>query len=463
MLSGNQGSRAGTLDGVRRAAAEDAVWSVHIRTTRWPERPRPSAPLVMSKNHGRSLRLRRMLSVEEALERVRQAAGAPCASAERVPLARALGRTLAADVIMDHPVPPFRRAAMDGFAVADAGVVGERYRVVGRVAAGEVSTRSVGAGEAQRVMTGAPVPEGTRSVLPFEWTEELGEGPAGAALRLLRRPGSDTNVVEVGAHMAAGTRVLAAGSRVTPAVVGVLATAGQAQVSVARAPRVGVLATGTELVEVEARPGPAQIRNSNNPTLLAQALAQGFEPLDLGRVDDEPGRLEAALARGLEHDALLISGGVSRGDLDLVPGALVALGVEPLFHGWAVQPGGPLWFGRRGRTLVFALPGNPAASFVGFEILAVPALATRLGRPFAPRRALAAGWHGPAFGPHARRRFRPVSLASDADGGLWAEPVAWKGSGDPFALAGGEALAELPEGGSSAEGSVRVFLLGPHA
>lgn len=404
-----------------------------------------------------------MLSVEEALERVRQAAGRPRVSAERVPLARALGRTLAADVVMDHAVPPFRRAAMDGFAVADAGAVGARYRVVGCVVAGESSTRPVRAGEAQRVMTGAPVPEGTHSVLPFEWTEDPGAEATGAALRLLRRPGHETNVVEVGAHMAAGARVLAAGSRVTPAVVGVLATAGQAQVSVARAPRVGVLATGTELVGVEALPGPAQIRNSNNPTLLAQSLAQGFEPLDLGVVDDEPGRLSAALAKGLEHDALLVSGGVSRGDLDLVPRTLVLLGVEPLFHGWAVQPGGPLWFGRRGGTLVFALPGNPAASFVGFEILAVPALATRLGRPFAPRRALLAGWHGPAFGPHPRRRFRPVKLASDADGGLWAEPVAWKGSGDPFALAAGEALAELPEGGSAAEGSVRVIVLEPHA
>ena len=400
-----------------------------------------------------------MLSVEEALERVRQAAGAPRLSAERVPLARALGRTLAQDVLMDHPVPPFRRASMDGFAVADAGSVGASYRVVGRVLAGEASTRGVGVGEAQRVMTGAPVPEGTHSVLPFEWTEE----GAGAALRLLRRPGSETNVVEVGAHMPAGARVLAAGCRVTPAAIGVLATAGQALVSVARAPRVGVLATGTELVGVGSAPGPAQIRNSNNPTLLAQASAQGFEAVDLGVVDDESGRLKGSLAQGLEFDALLVSGGVSRGDLDLVPGALVALGVEPLFHGWAVQPGGPLWFGRRGETLVFALPGNPAASFVGFEVLAVPALATRLGRPFAPRRALRAGWHGPAFGPHPRRRFRPVWLASDADGGLWAEAAAWKGSGDPFVLAAGEALAELPEGGLSAEGSLRVLLLEPHA
>jgi molybdopterin molybdotransferase len=400
-----------------------------------------------------------MLSVEEALERVRQAAGAPRVSVERVPLARALGRTLAADVLMDHPVPPFRRAAMDGFAVADAGAVGASYRVVGRVLAGETSTRRVGPGEAQRVMTGAPVPEGTHSVLPFEWTEE----GSGAVVSLRRRPGSETNVVEVGAHMLAGARVLSAGSRVTPAAVGVLATAGQAQVSVARAPRVGVLATGTELVDVGALPGPAQIRNSNNPTLLAQALAQGFEALDLGVVDDEPGRLREALAKGLEHDALLVSGGVSRGDLDLVPDGLIALGVEPLFHGWSVQPGGPLWFGRRGETLVFELPGNPAASFVGFEILAVPALATRLGRAFAPRRALIAGWHGPDFGPHPKRRFRPVHLVSDADGGLWAEPAGWKGSGDPFALAAGEALAELPEGGSSAEGSLRVIVLGPHA
>jgi molybdopterin molybdotransferase len=400
------------------------------------------------------------LTVEQALEAVARAAGAPRLSAERVPLGAAHGRVLAEDVAMDHAVPPFRRAAMDGFAVTDLGAVGARYRVAGRVAAGAEPPARIEPGDALRVMTGAPVPADARAVLPFEWTRE----DAGFAV-VERRPGAEAHIVERGEHVAAGARVLARGARLGAAAVGVLATAGVAEVPVARRPRVAVLATGDELVPVASRPGPARIRNSNNPTLLAQAAAAGGEALDLGVAEDERGALAAALDRGLAADVLLVSGGVSRGDLDLVPGVLRELGVEAVFHGWRVQPGGPLWFGRRGDTLVFALPGNPAASFVGFELLAVPALATRLGIAFAPRRAFTAGWHGPAPGPHARRRYRPVRLASDADGGLWAEPIPWKGSGDPFALAGAEALAELPEAGHLADGAsvVRVIPLGPLA
>ena len=398
-----------------------------------------------------------MRSVEAALEIVRATVGAPSAAGETVPLSAALDRVLLREVRMDHDVPPFRRATMDGFAVADAGAPGSRYAVVGRVLAGETPSRPVRPGEAVRVMTGAPVPEGTRRVVPFEAADEEGE-----AAVVARDPGAAPNVVEPGAHVRTGEPVLAAGVRLGPAAVGVLAAAGCARVEVAVRPRAAVLGTGTELVAVTARPGPAQIRGSNNPTLAAQAARAGARPLDLGLVGDEPRALAEALARGLAHDLLLVSGGVSRGDLDLVPGALAALGVVEAFHGWGVQPGGPLWFGSLGRTLVFALPGNPAASFVGFEVLAVPALRTRLGIPFAPRRGLRASWDGPDPGPYPRRRFRPVTLGSDADGGLWAKPIPWKGSGDPFSLAHAEALAEVPEGGLAADGtgSVKVLPLG---
>jgi molybdopterin molybdotransferase len=395
-----------------------------------------------------------MLSVDEALERVRLACGAPQVAVEHVGLAAAHGRVLAEDVRMDHAVPPFRRATMDGYALPEVAKPGARYRVVGRVAAGHVPAARVAHGEAVRVMTGAPVPEGTQRVVPFEWTVEV-DGVA----EVVRCPSTDLHVIEAGAHMMAGALVLARGLRLDAGALGVLATAGVERVAVARRPRVAVLATGDELVPVATRPGPAQIRNSNNPTLLAQAAQAGGEPIDLGVARDDEAGLARALAPGLDHDVLLVSGGVSRGDLDFVPRVLERLGVTPAFHGWSVQPGGPLWFGARGATLVFALPGNPAASFVGFELLVAPTLAWRLGRPWDALACWRLPWAGARLGSYGRLRVRPVRLAPRAEGGVEARPAEWKGSGDPFALVGLDGLALVPEAGIEAGAEVRVVRL----
>jgi molybdopterin molybdotransferase len=387
-----------------------------------------------------------MLSLEGALERVRLAAGAPCGASERVPLPDALGRVLARAVGMDHDVPPFRRATMDGYAVAAPDAqAGALLRVTGRVVAGDPPGGRVGAGEAVRVMTGAPVPTGAVRVVPFEWASEVPEG----RVRLERVEGDDPFVVERGAHVRSGETVLAAGLRLDPGALGVLAAAGVANVEVVGRPRVALLGTGTELVPVEAAPGPGRIRNSNGVTLAAQARRAGAAPEDLGTVADEEGSLGACLAEALEAgpDLLLVSGGVSRGDLDLVPGALLAAGVVEDFHRWAVQPGGPLWFGTRGRTLVFGLPGNPAASYVAFELLAVPALRARLGLAFGPRGERRARYVGPPGRPAPRRRVRPVRLACGTGGRLEARALPWRGSGDLFCLAGAEGLAILPEAG----------------
>lgn len=383
-----------------------------------------------------------MLSVEQALELARAAVGSHPVRPEHVPLSQAGGRVLGDDVRMDHDVPPFRRAAMDGYALAGPVERGGTRRVTRRVAAGQAPGAALNPGEAVRVMTGAPVPDGSRCVVPFEQAREQD-----GVLELLGATSGASHIVEPGEHVAAGAVVLTRGERLGPAAVGVLAAAGVSYVPVAPRPSAAVLATGSELVAVSQRPGPAQIRNSNNPTLAAQARAAGAEVTDLGLAADEPVALAAALARGLAHDLLLVSGGVSMGDLDLVPACLLSLSVRCVFHGWGVQPGGPLWLGVRERCVVLALPGNPAASFVGFEVLGVPLLRARLGLPFEGRARLSARWLGPDPGPAARRRYRPVRLASGADGVLEAQPVAWKGSGDPFALARAQALAELPEAG----------------
>ena len=382
-----------------------------------------------------------MTTVEEALAHVREAAGEVCRRTVEVPLAHALGRVLARDVRMDHDVPPFRRAAMDGFALhADEVAPGARFQVRGAVVAGEVPAGPVAPGTAVRVMTGAPVPEGADAVVPFEWTSE-----AEGLVTIERVPREGSNIVARGAHVQADAVVARAGTVLAPADLGALASAGCARVPVAARPGVALIGTGSELVPVDAAPHPGAIRNSNNATLLGQVQRLGGEAEDLGIARDDEQTLRAFIRRGLAADILLLSGGVSRGDLDLVPGCLEAEGVRCVFHRWSVQPGGPLWFGVRGETLVFGLPGNPAAVFVGCELLVAPALRARVGLPVEARRTLRARYEGPWGQPVPRRRFRPVRLRGSASGLLLAQATPWKGSGDPFGLAAGDALAVLPE------------------
>ena len=386
-----------------------------------------------------------MLTVEEALARVAETVGSRRCRTERVDLDDALGRVLAVDVHMDHDVPPFAQAAMDGFAVAASPVLGAPLQVVGTVAAGTWPEVAPGPGTAVRIMTGAPVPPGTTRVIPFEWTQAVGDH-----VIVDRLPGDATHVVAQGAHVRAGDVVLAEGRRIEAGALGALATAGRLHVEVALRPRVAVLGTGSELAHVAARLKPGQVRNSNTALLRAQARRAGADAIDLGLAVDVEDELRWSIRKGLGADVLVLSGGVSRGDLDLVPAALEAEGVRKVFHRWKVQPGGPLWFGvhEPSSTLVFGLPGNPAASFVGFEVLVVPALRGLLGLPVEARRTLRARYRGPA-GAGARggdrRRYRPVRLESDPDGGLVAKALPWTGSGDPFASARAEALAVFRE------------------
>jgi molybdopterin molybdotransferase len=388
-----------------------------------------------------------VITLDQAVERLAPVlATLRGARVERVALEHALDRVLAGDVRMDHDVPPFRRATMDGWAVrgtdARAGAV---LAVVGRVDAGAWPERAVGAGEATRVMTGAPMPEGADAVLPFEWGEER---DGGAAVHV-GRPAETAFVVPPGEHRRRGEVVLRSGTRLGPAALGVLATAGAARVEVFARPSVAIVTTGDELVPAGARPERAQIRESNGVMLAAQCARAGARPAEPAVVTDDEGALEAAIERGLASDLLVLSGGVSRGDRDLVPAALARAGVEPLFHRWAVQPGGPLWCGHRRDALVLGLPGNPAASFVTFELLGVPALRARTGLPFSARRAVPALWRGPALGPADRLRVRPARLSVDDDARLEAVAAPWRGSGDPFGLAEGDALALVPPGGAA--------------
>ncbi len=396
-----------------------------------------------------------MLTVEEAVERVAQAAAAVRPAVETVATADAIGRVLAEDVAMDHDVPPFHRAMMDGYAVRATDVrAGADLDVAQEVLAGDWPSTRVVEGAAARIMTGAPVPDGAERVVPFEWTSEDGK-----RVRIERVPSDAAHIAARGSHVREGDAVLRRGSVLSAAALGVLASAGVAAVPVARKPRVAVLGTGTELVSIDETPGPGRIRNSNNAVLCGQLCRAGAGPVDLGFARDDEDALREAIRGGLAFDGLLLTGGVSKGDKDLVPGMFAAEGVEQHFHRWAVQPGGPLWFGARGATLVFGLPGNPAASFVGFEVLVAAALEAYAGRPVAPRPTFKARYDGPWGKPGPRRRYRPVRLRSDDDGGLRADALPWKGSGDPFGLAAAEALVAIPENDPAPEGEVVLDVL----
>jgi molybdopterin molybdotransferase len=301
------------------------------------------------------------------------------------------------------------------------------------------------------IMTGAPVPEGADLVIPIEWTSGS-DAPRGEETRVSidRTAPAGSNIARRGGQAREGDVVAKAGSRVTPALIGALAAAGRATIDVAAPPRVEILATGDELVPMGTRPGPSQIRDSNGHALLAQTTAAGGIGIYRGPIGDDGVHLRAAISAALSADLVLLTGGVSVGEKDLVPGVLEDLGVERLFHKWAVKPGGPLWFGRKGATLVFGLPGNPAAAFVGFEVLVAPAIGARLGRTFAPRSLLRARPTSPLPAPISRRQYVPVAVDLSMAPAT-ATPVPWSGSGDPFGLARAHGLAVVPGAGEAVE------------
>ena len=283
-----------------------------------------------------------MLTVAEALAAI--VAEVKSFAAERVALAHALGLVLAEAIVADRDSPPFDKSLMDGFAVRSADVVtGQaRLRVIDEVMAGHLPSRTVGPGEATRLMTGAPLPDGANAIVQVEHTRALSEHEIEIDTSPVK-PGR--SILKRGASHRAGSRVLHPGRMLRPQELASLAELGHSHVAAHRRPRVAVLATGDELIPVDRTPGPGQIRNSNETMLVAQLKLAGAEPVPLGIARDNLDHLRERIAAGLEYDILLLSGGVSAGKLDLVPSVLAELGVRQVFHQVKVKPGQPLWFG----------------------------------------------------------------------------------------------------------------------
>lgn len=380
----------------------------------------------------------------------------PTGRTERVPLAVACGRVLAGEVRSDLDLPPFRRSAMDGFAVRSADFVGApqggiALQEIGEARAGEPFAGALGPGQCTAIYTGAEVPVGADAVVMVERSRR-----AEGRVVLDDRPAPGQHVCERGEDLAEGEPVLPRGRRLRPADLSALAAVGADPLEVFRRPSVVVLTTGDELVPPSTRPGPGQIREGNTLHLAALARAAGAEVLRTGMLRDDPALLRAAFERALEEaDVLLTTGGVSMGEYDLVGDALAAAGVEPVFHKVAIKPGKPVWFGVRGTTLVFGLPGNPVSCLVGHEVFVRPALMRLGGAEEELRAPLPRGrWAAPPSTPNPREQHLPVEVRPAPDGAVELAPVRWKSSGDVIALTRAQGLAVVEAGASVARGDL---------
>ncbi len=386
-----------------------------------------------------------MISVAEAIRIVKgQTHKLPV---EHVKLGDSLGRFLSQEVMADSDLPPFDRAQMDGYAVRaeDTAVAPSRLRVVGESAAGRGWHNEMGSGEAVRIMTGAPVPQGADSVQQVELTREI---DGGEAVEILKAVDAGRSIVTQGSEIRAGEKVLQGGEQINAAMIAMLASFGCAEVKVGKRPRIAVLATGSELVTVDKRPAQDQIRDSNNYSIGAYAHLAGGIVERLPLAGDDTDLLKQQIAKAaVISDVVVTSGGVSMGVYDFTKTALKALGAEIFFERVALRPGKPTVFGRMPNgTLVFGLPGNPVSVSVTFNLFARAALLAMQG---ARESALEEQWavlERSVKGSVDRESYLPGRLRTNEEGVLLAEPLKWGGSSDFVAFANATALIVVPAG-----------------
>lgn len=395
-----------------------------------------------------------MISVEEALGRVTGAFWP--LEAERVPLGEALGRVLAADVAARVTQPPTAISAMDGYAVRsqDLTKIPTTLRCVGEAPAGGAYGRRLESGEAVRIFTGGPVPEGADAIVIQE--NAKAEGERITALEAVE-PGRF--IRPAGLDFRAGQICLTCGRKLSPRDIGLAAAMNVAEVAVTRRPRIAVLSTGDELVPAGTEPGPNQIVSSNGPALMAFIAARGGTPVDLGIAGDSISAFHAATSRAMGADLLVTTGGVSVGDRDLAKQALNEIGFVTDFWQVAMRPGKPLLFGRLGRLPVLGFPGNPVSTLVCAVIYLAPAIATMLGEtpePAYPQTALLA-CDLPA-NDH-RQEYLRAGLSFDGAGNALVNPFSRQDSAMLSFLAGADCLVVRPPFAPVAKAGSRVAII----
>jgi molybdopterin molybdotransferase len=372
-----------------------------------------------------------------------------------VPLERALGRFLAEDLVAAGPLQAFDNSAMDGFAVRAADTDGASaaaplaLRLGGESRAGRPASAALAPGEAIAISTGAMIPAGADAVVPIEDANRSDDAVEIAAPvtagSYLRRAGED---------VAAGETVLRAGSRLGAAELAIAAALGADPLPAHRRPRVALVTSGDELAAPGEPLAPGMIRDSNDLAITALAELGGAEVSSRARVGDDREATEAAIAAALDADLAIVCGGVSVGAHDHVKEAFAALGVEQDFWRVALKPGGPTWFGSRGRTLVFGLPGNPVSAFVTFVLLARPALAALAGGSPDARRTVAAL---AADYPKPHRRAEAIRCRLELTAAGWlAHPAPHQGSHVLSSLLGADCLALIPAASRGVRAGERV-------
>jgi len=384
-----------------------------------------------------------MISVAEAIQIVQeQTRPLP---PERVCLEHAVGRILAEDIIADNDLPPFDRSQMDGYAVqaVDTQNAPVRLRIAGESAAGRGWHQQMKAGEAVRIMTGAPLPAGADSVQQVELTRES-EG----FVEILESVQTGRSIVRRASEIEKGATVLRAGEPIGAAMMAALASFGCAQVMVGRRPRVAVLATGSELVAVDQTPGQDQIRDSNNYSIGAYAELPGALVERLPLAGDDTTLLKNQIAEAAKRsDVVVTSGGVSMGVYDFTKAALTELNSEIFFERVSLRPGKPTVFARLpGGALVFGLPGNPVSVSVTFNLFARTAILAMQGAKETELQKETAVLAKGLKGTQDRESYLPAELSTSGDGKLLALPLKWGGSSDFVAFARATALIIVPKG-----------------
>jgi molybdopterin molybdotransferase len=391
-----------------------------------------------------------LLALEDAQRRI--LARVVPLPAEQIALGEAAGRVLVEPATARVDLPPFDASAMDGFALRSADTPGH-LPVVERIAAGRPASRALRAGEAMGIATGAAVPAGADAVIPLEHVVDHDN-----EIEIGERVQTGANLRPRGGDLRAGEVVVPAGVRLGPAQLGALAAAGIADISSTTRPRAAVLSTGSEL----RRPGeelePGQIYEANSVLLAAQLESAGAVVEQLDAVADDEEAHRAALGRGLEADVLVTSGGVSVGPHDLVRSVGAELGIEEAFWGVAVKPGKPLWFGVRGQTLVFGLPGNPVSSLVCFELFVRPAVLALQGAS-EPLPRFEPGRLARSLRPNAVRTELVRARSRVADGEVELEVVTGQESHMIARAAGADALVLVPAGDEELGVGARVSFL----
>lgn len=381
-----------------------------------------------------------MISVQEAINITLKET--PVLDIEVVSLEEASGHVLAEDVYSDIDMPPFDKSAMDGYAVKyqDTKNCPSVLDVVGVIPAGVYPDFAIQSGQSAKIMTGAPLPEGADSVQMVEKTEPLDNGK----VKILESASFGLHVSKKGEIIEAGTKVIPKGTYITPAVVSVLASVGKEEVRIHQRPKVGILVTGDELVEVHQKPNLGQIRNSNGYTLYHQVRESGAQPELLGIASDNINDLTKKIVQGLDTDILLISGGVSMGDLDLVQDVFEKLGVQIYYKRVSIKPGKPTLFGRKDNTLVFGLPGNPVSASTVFEVIVKPAVRKMMGFNRFHNLKVKGILEEDIQNKSKRENYHPARTLYEKDQ-FHVAPISSMGSADMVALAKSNSFLVVPQ------------------